>query len=301
MTHQKQQGLDYYHKGNDSTRMKRAYISIPMNLHLQQGWTIRGDIHKHLTQNGWLADWWIDGTSYEDDALKTADAVIFVLPPSGTSNLLAFSRQIPTLTRGIASEIRQSVAYIKPLYIAYYDHSKTVGIYNAKMENGLTKISGISGTRNTLFQTHSVVSAFPTTKIEERIKQLEAENEKSLLESFNRAEGKRIDIQWPDSFQAASNKSEQYPLTYRDAVAPTIIYIPRYYSMVKSRGGRPGSFLSIDLKYLESRTDWNATKFLDLMSGIGYLPMTDPAFKNRTVKVFDENPNKILLLLKNKQ
>jgi len=152
MTHLQQ--IDYKRSPSE----KVAYVSIPMNLNNQH--TLRTELEDLCDDNHWTLDWWVANSPYSPIPLLDADAVIFMLPQTraGSFAPLAFNHPLSLLTRGIRSEIETAVRNKKEIYLAYSDMSGTIGIYNAKVERKLREegireeISGVAGTRNTIFQ-----------------------------------------------------------------------------------------------------------------------------------------------------
>lgn len=180
----------------------KVYISVPMIVPMED---VRR-VSSLIAEMGGKPDYWIRNTTYTDNRLKEADAVVFILPN------LVWSINSKSLTRGIHSELLEATRLQKSIFIVYDASQGGLGVYRAEgkktLPNGLL-LQGVAGTRNHL------KDLIDTIKKEQKQKQATAEAKIDYNDDDDYDDGRNDKFNHP--WQGSYISQEHYDLAKKKA------------------------------------------------------------------------------------
>lgn len=119
----------------------KVYISRPIgtcNLLLN-------DIIRRIHDLGAEAIYWIEGSYYKEDLIKSADAVVFITRTK--ENNIDFKEDIESLTRGVKSELKIAIQQQISIFKVY--KTRTLGQEKLSIYVGITSEQSFKGVANT--------------------------------------------------------------------------------------------------------------------------------------------------------
>lgn len=121
----------------------KIYISRPIGTSIY----LMTDIIKKIHDLGAEAIYWIEGSYYKEDLIKSANAVVFISRIKEDD--INFNESINSLTRGVNSELKIAIQYQIPIFKVYKTKTDdVVRIYKAETRE--TQFKGIAGTTDSL-------------------------------------------------------------------------------------------------------------------------------------------------------